>query len=696
LSEKNNPEKIEEILEALTSQIIAWEEGDVLGVSEIMSGLEELEAACAGSEKIRRICGKLLELSGAELKGSSGKYAAEMSEGIDLLKEVTGGEQAEWKAARMEGWLSGGETGGKAGGEAGAEREQKKEEAEDRPEGADSDQLELFAGDCEERLSRAQDLVLELEKGNGEGVKELFRIFHTIKGECGFLKLGKLGRLAHESESLLDGLRSGKLEVSEGVINVLLEGVDLGGKLVKALKEKACEEYRGTETERYEEALRQAASVAGEAEVRPGSVKGEAQAVSPAAAGKPEGRVKGEGPTGSGTAAEVFEEKREKKADSDDYVVKIKTGKVNYLVDMIGELMISLGQMKEETEGLPQVKKIARTLQYAGMQLRTESVKSLFGTVRRIIRDTVVQTGKKVKAEFSGEELEIDRTLIGVLEEPLMHLVRNAVDHGIESAAEREAAGKSAEGTVRVAAERRGNNIVITVADDGRGLDRKKIVEKAVAKGLIKAGDGENLSDSAVNSLIFIPGFSTNEKVTQISGRGVGMDIVKSAVEKAKGTVRMESREGAGTAFHLYFPLSTAIIDGMAVRSGQNIFIIPVGSVEESLKAGAGQILNVAEGVEVLNLRGKMIPVIRLSEVFGTGGRGETATIVENVDGEEYAVMSDEILSKKEVVIKSLGAYFRDLKGISSGTVLAGGKIGYVLDIEQVVELGRNGRGSGR
>ena len=202
------------------------------------------------------------------------------------------------------------------------------------------------------------------------------------------------------------------------------------------------------------------------------------------------------------------------------------------------------------------------------------------------------------------------------------------------------------------------------------------------------------MSDTAVCNLIFIPGFSTNDTVSLISGRGVGMDIVKEAVSKAKGYIRTESRAGYGTTFSLFFPLSTAIIDGMAVCTGDTVFIIPIASIVESLKPDAGQIHKVTTGVDVLNLRGKMLPIISLAEIFEIRekGAGNIATIVENVSKEQFAVMSDGILSKREVVIKNLGPCFKNLKGISSGTVLPGGTIGFVLDIEQLVELGKESR----
>lgn len=656
-----------EELDQITKKIIGYEPGDVLSAGEITDRIEKLGQTCRGNETAERICRKLKEEAERVLDDSFGTFAGTVSEGIDLLRSILENEPEvpAGKKKQIELWLSG-NTGMQAADTAQAET------AEEDPSLIESGQLKLFASDCRERLSTAQDLILKMEAdpGDSAAVKELFRIFHTIKGECGFLKLVKLGGLAHTTESLLDRLRTKERTADGQVIGALLKGVDLAQEMTKDLETESFDAYKAVTTDAYGELAAQAAS--GRQEPAAGGDQGE------------EKREK-TGPSAENGSSTV------KKADSDDTVIKVRTGKVNYLVDMIGELLISLGQMKEETEGLPQVRKIARTLQYAGMQLRTESVHALFGTVRRIIRDTEQKVGKEVETVFEGEDLEIDRTLIESLEEPLMHLVRNALDHGIESAEERKAAGKPARGTVRISAERRGNSIVISVGDDGRGLDRQKILKKAVERRLIREADCADMSEAEVNNLIFVSGFSTNESVNLISGRGVGMDIVKEAVAQAKGHIVTESIAGHGTTFSLYFPLSTAIIDGMMTRTGKNIFIIPIASVVESLKAEKEQIHKVTNGVDVLDLRGKMIPVIRIAELFDMegAGRGDIATVVESEGGSRFALMSDEILAKREVVIKNLGPYFKNLQGISSGTVLSGGSVGFVLDIDELIALGR-------
>jgi len=657
-------ETVAGLLDRITNEIITYEPGDVMKVSAISELLDELCEIYSAGGYGKKICVRLQQLVRTALRSSFADFSGPVSEGIDLLRTSAGSSVSEGKRKQVEAWLAGQPE--QENPYAPADVRQK---PEDDPAQIDGDQLQQFVSDCRERLTAAQELILRIEEDpeDSDAVKELFRIFHTIKGECGFLKLSRLGTLAHNAESLLDELRSGSRKADNSVINILLEGLDLAGGLVKALGNGDFGAYADIPLKEFITELVLFLKGCG--------IK--ARSTTARTEDNPDRPEKAAGSV--------------RKSAADDTVIKVKTGKVNYLTDMIGELLICLGQMKDDTEGLPQVRKIARSLQYAGMQLRTESVHALFCTVRRIIRDTSQKLGKEVRAVFRGEDLEIDRTLIESLEEPLMHLVRNALDHGIESTEDRIAAGKSPEGTVCVTAERRGNTIVISVGDDGRGLDRAKILEKAVGKHLIREKDVSSMSDIAVNNLIFISGFSTNDTVDQISGRGVGMDIVKEAVAQAKGHIVTESIPGKGTTFSLYFPLSTAIIDGMLTRTGKNIFIIPIASIIESLKVRDGQIHKVAEGIDVLDLRGKMIPVLRMAEVFGIpeAGSGNIATVVETGEGQQFALMNDALLAKREVVIKSLGTYLKNMKGISSGTVLSGGAIGYVLDIEQVVELGK-------
>jgi two-component system chemotaxis sensor kinase CheA len=578
----------------------------------------------------------------------------------------------------------------------------------------DPELVSRFAAEAEERYARAQELMLSLERdmANKDAIAELFRIFHTIKGECGFLKIGALGELSHNVENLLVLLRDAKLEADARIVDLLLEGLDHSTDILAQLKRGQLVLSGGKPLDPYYAALAAITSRVkpslGDILVQKGKVS-ETELKELVAEQAQSGFTKKLGEIAVErklvTEEELAEtlalqkkiERKEEgapKAEKVEQIIKVKVGKVNYLVDMIGELTIALGQITDPGPAMAQVRKITRTLQYASMQLRTDGIKNLFGNVRRIVRDTSHKLNKPIAMETFGEDLEIDRNLLESLEEPLMHIVRNSVDHGVEGAEARLAAGKPAEGKLTVGAQRRGNSIVISVADDGAGLNRDKILRKAIEKGLVKASDAEGMSDDAVNALIFLPGFSTKDKIDYVSGRGVGMDIVHAAVKAAKGRIELESVPGKGLTTRLFFPLSTAIIDGMLVRSGDNVLIVPVGSIIESVKLKAGMVESPKRGVEVVRLRDAVIPVIRVAEALGirNAGSGDIGVIVEDAGKRRFALAVDEILAKREVVIKSLGGKFKNLRGISSGTVLPGGKIGLVLDVDQVISLSEEGR----
>lgn len=272
-----------------------------------------------------------------------------------------------------------------------------------------------------------------------------------------------------------------------------------------------------------------------------------------------------------------------------------------------------------------------------------------------------------------------------------MHLVRNSIDHGIEDPEERAASGKHAQGTITLKAERRGNSILISVGDDGRGLNHEKILAKAVEKGLVRPESAESLSHAQINNLIFASGFSTSEKVSQVSGRGVGMEIVKSVVTNNRGRIETETTPKVGTTFRLIFPLSTAIIDGMITRVEENMFIFPISSVIESLKVTPDMISTVNGLIEVCDLRGEVVLLLRLDEILGMRKAIEPefqiGVVVENSDKRKFMILVDEVIAKREVVIKSLGNRFKKMRGVTSGTVLGGGKIGLVVDVDQLVDL---------
>lgn len=688
-----------EYFSQVTKHILEYDTGDFLLLSDLFDAvgllkdlyLEE-EVACSLIESLSALIHDEMRSAGQP------EFLSRLSEGVDLLQSLEPEAATEVKAgilARMGAYLT------QAG-------QTEKASPEDRKQ--DDETLQIFLSDAADRLVQAQSLILELENdlNNLEVVQHLFRIFHTIKGECGFLKIATLGELTHNIESLLDSLRNRTVEPSAEHVELLLEGLDMARKIVEKLQAGDFVVFSDVPLDSYLQKLGsvgdKSKSTLGDILVQEGKLK-ETDVVRILQKQKESAYTKKFGEIAvkeNYLSAQELQETlgkqkkeatagREARTDRTDPIIKVRASKVNFLVDMIGELLIAMGQVTEATPAMAQMRKIVRSLQYGAMELRTETVQSLFSNIKRVVRDLSKQLGKPVRLETKGEDLEIDRNLIEKLEEPLIHLVRNSLDHGLESPEDRKRAGKDPQGTISLEADRRGNSIVISVGDDGGGLNRERILAKAVERGLVKAESAESLSDAQVHNLIFASGFSTQENVSQISGRGVGMDIVRSVVTDNRGRVEIDTQAGRYTRFNLVFPLSTAIIDGMITRVGDNLFIFPIGSVVESMKVLPDQISTVNGRVEVVDLRGEAILVLRMHDIFEMTPPAEGALligmVVENSDKRKFMLLVDEVIAKREVVIKSLGNKFKNMKGITSGTVLGGGKIGLVLDVDQIVDL---------
>jgi two-component system chemotaxis sensor kinase CheA len=329
-----------------------------------------------------------------------------------------------------------------------------------------------------------------------------------------------------------------------------------------------------------------------------------------------------------------------------------------------------------------QLSRIAKELQHTAMSLRMIPIKPTFQKMERLSRDLARNFGKKVHFQVSGEDTELDRTVVEEIADPMVHMVRNALDHGLELPDVRVAAGKPEQGTVHLSAYHQGSNIVIELKDDGRGIDPEKIFKKAVEKGIIAAN--ATLTREEIYGLIFAPGFSTAEKVTAVSGRGVGMDVVKRNIEKLRGKIEITSEVGQGSVFKIKLPLTMAIIDGLVVRVGTDKFILPSTSVQMAMRPPKDSITTVHGTGEVLELRGKILPLHRLHRRFGipadaTQPWDGIVVIVEH-SGRVSALLVDEMVSKQEVVIKNLGAFMQGLPGVAGGAILGDGNIALILD----------------
>ena len=385
--------------------------------------------------------------------------------------------------------------------------------------------------------------------------------------------------------------------------------------------------------------------------------------------------------------------------------IRVDTEKIDKLINLVGELVITqsmitdlgekftMNQLPVLQERIVQLERNTRELQERVMSIRMMPIGSAFHRFPRLVRDLAGKSGKQIQLVMSGEETELDKTLIEAIGDPLTHLVRNSADHGLEGPEERVAAGKPERGTVRLHAYHDGGNICIAVEDDGRGLNRDKIVKKAIERGLI--ADGANMSDQDIYQLIFRAGFSTADTITDVSGRGVGMDVVKRNIEGLGGSVGIESTAGKGSKLTLKLPLTLAIIDGMTVRVGEDNYIIPLITVTESIRPKPNDLQRIVGKGEVVNLRGEWVPLVRLYEVFNITPEYtdpvEALLVIVEAENRRVAVLVDELTGQQQVVIKTLEQNYRKIEAISGATILGDGQVALILDVPGLAKLARQG-----
>lgn len=376
--------------------------------------------------------------------------------------------------------------------------------------------------------------------------------------------------------------------------------------------------------------------------------------------------------------------------------IRVDIEKLDRLVNLAGELVITQSMLTQQVSMLSmdhhaavlnsvsQLSQHTRELQESVMAIRAQPIKSVFARIPRVVREAAAQLGKDVQLITSGENTEIDKTVIERLGDPLTHMIRNAVDHGIEMPDEREAKGKLRQGTIHLTAEHRGNRIVIEISDDGKGIDRARVLKKAEAKGIVPPG--ATLSDGEIDNLIFAPGLSTAEAVSSISGRGVGMDVVKRSIQGLGGRVSIESSPGAGSRFVLSLPLTLAVVDGMVVAIGSEAYIIPIANIVESVRPRREDVHPLADHGHVMAMRGEYAPLVFLHRQFGIPGAVSDPTqglvvIVEADGGGKIGLVVDELVGQQQCVLKSLEANYDEVKGIAAATILGNGRVALILDI---------------
>jgi two-component system chemotaxis sensor kinase CheA len=551
----------------------------------------------------------------------------------------------------------------------------------------DPEILSGFVVEAREHLDAAdvQLLALESDPSNVEALHTVFRAFHTIKGAASCLDLSAMQALSHETENLLDLARRGSLRLAGAVLDVVFEAVDAMKQLATAA-ESALNTGRVPPADPgLEDLLRRVRGLVfsgAEQKAAPESLPSEEALPSPA-------------PASPASAPELSGAKEPVRVDAD---------RLDRLVDLIGELVIAESMVSQSNEvrgqaaggalskSVAQLDKITRELQEMGMSLRMVPVRPLFHMTARLVRDLSRKLGKTVEFVTAGEEIEIDRAIANRISDALVHILRNALDHGIEAdPAQRLAAGKPAAGRIELRACHREGCIVIEVEDDGRGLDPEAILSKAVEKGLVR--EGAALSEQEITSLIFLPGFSTAKTVTDLSGRGVGLDVVRSAVESLRGRVEIQSRRGRGTVLRLRLPLTLAIIDGMVIRAGRERYVVPTLSITRLIRPEASQLVRLLDRDEVLALPEESIPLFRLDRLLDVSdavadAKNGVAVIVEEAGG-RAALLADEVLGQQQIVIKSLGLDLEGVPGVSGGVILPDGQVGLILDVTGL--LGRRG-----
>jgi two-component system chemotaxis sensor kinase CheA len=397
----------------------------------------------------------------------------------------------------------------------------------------------------------------------------------------------------------------------------------------------------------------------------------------------------------------------------EDATIRVETKRLDSVMNLVGELvlgrnrLIKIGTQLEQShetdphvrvlgETLAQLNLVTTDLQLAVMKTRMLPIKKVFAKLPRMVRDLSQKLGKQVRLELHGEETELDKSVADEVGDPLVHLVRNAIDHGIELPAERQQKGKAGEGVLRILASQEGNSIVIRIQDDGRGIPLEKVKAKALARGLISEAELATLEPREIVNLIFLPGFSTAEKVTDVSGRGVGMDVVRTNIRKINGSVEVESEEGKGSQIIIKLPLTIAIIQALMVEVERSIFAIPLSSVIEAVRITKSDIKTI-NGREVLHLRDRVLPLIRLAQEFeipADPGRGRYYVVVAALGDRRVGVVVDELRSQEEVVIKSIWDYLENVKGVSGATITGEGKVVLILDISELVQNAHAWHGS--
>jgi len=552
--------------------------------------------------------------------------------------------------------------------------------------GFDEDMREIFDSylvESKEILDHLSQDLITLEKNPADEnlINNIFRGVHTLKGTSSFLGFNQITELTHTSEDLLNKLRKGDLIADVKIIDILIEAHNAASILLQRIESR---NLQPIELNGILEKLR------GAMQKQQDKVQIE----------NIEKVKKEEIPQ----ASETFNIMQQRAADS---TIRVDIERLDDLMNLVGELVLARNRLAQATQTLlekyeriemskhiadvsSQIDFVTTELQMAVMKTRMIPIEKVFNGLPLLARDLMRTTGKEVDLQIYGKETELDKSIIEELNDPLVHMVRNAIDHGIESPEERKKQGKPQQGIVVVNAERDGNYILITMEDDGRGIDTEQIKQRAIEKGLISEAQAQEMSTTEFLNMIFIPGFSTKHETTNVSGRGVGMDVVKTNIAKLKGIVEINSEVGKGTIITLKVPLTLAIIQGLLMKVADEIFAVPLSAVLEIIRIVPQEIYTI-QGREVIRLRDLVLPLARMSDIIGNPKASQQSpvayVVVVGWAEKRIGLLVDSLQGQKEVVIKALGNYLGDVPGIAGSTILGDGSVILVIDVGQFIEL---------
>ncbi|ELE5004143.1 response regulator [Campylobacter coli] len=611
--------------------------------------------------------------------------------------------------------------------------------------------LEDFLVEAFELVEQIDHDLVELETNpeDLELLNRIFRVAHTVKGSSSFLNFDVLTKLTHHMEDVLNKARHGELKITPDIMDVVLESIDRMKTLLNSIRDNGNDTAIGMDIEPI--CARLTAISEGES---PNGVENETPVEAPQKeepAPKPEPEVDVNQLSDSEVEAEIERLLKARKAEDQarraqkkqntaasttskpaastpkaenmekkvpasggggggmDQTIRVEVKRLDHLMNLIGELVLGKNRLlkiyddvEERYEGekfleelnqvVSQLSIITTDVQLAVMKTRMQPIAKVFNKFPRVVRDLSRELGKQIELEITGEETELDKSIVEEIGDPIMHMIRNSCDHGVEDPATRAANGKPEKGIVQLKAYNEGNHIVVEITDDGKGLDANGLKAKAIEKNLITEREADQMRDKEAFALIFKPGFSTAAKVTNVSGRGVGMDVVKTNIEKLNGVIEIDSELGKGSSFKLKIPLTLAIIQSLLVGTQEEFYAIPLASVLETVRVPIDDIYTI-EGKNVLRLRDEVLSLVRLSDVFGVKqvleSGDQTYVVVIGVAESKLGIIVDTLVGQEEIVIKSMGDYLQNIQGIAGATIRGDGRVTLIIDVGAMMDMAK-------